>query len=103
MRPGPLRVRLFRNEGSLLDISESGALVRLSGPETLEAFREITLILDWQARPVLLRARVVRSVTHRVYLSDARLTRTEHHVGLEFVNLPPVALPALRELIRNEE
>jgi len=95
--PGPLGVRLFRSEGTLLNISLTGALVRLPRPQTSN--NEVTLILDWNDHALLLRARIVRSVHHRVQLPDAVLKRTEHHVALEFVNLPSQTTETLSRLL----
>lgn len=98
VRPGPLRVRVFRSEGSLIDISLSGAFVRLPRLEAVDA--EVTLIVDWDEKALLLRARVVRSVPQRVQLANAVLKRIEYHVALQFVGLPPETVTTLRELLR---
>lgn len=98
VRPGPLRVRLFRSEGTLIDISETGALVRLPRREAV-ALRPITLTVEWHENTVLLRVRVVRSTSHRIELPTAVLTRAEHHVAIEFVDLASPAAATLRRLI----
>lgn len=100
-RLGSLPIRLFRSEGTLVDISESGALVRLPRADTLETSREITLVVDSQEEPLLLRARVVRSSSQRLRLPTAPLARTVHDVGIEFVNLPARTATALSRLVRD--
>lgn len=99
VRPGPLRVRMYDSEGSLIDISESGALVRLSvrqGRDVLMPF-----VLDWNDRSILLRGRVVRSLSQAVASASSALGRTEHHVAFTFVNLPPESTMAVSELVQS--
>jgi hypothetical protein len=94
-----LRIRLQRSEGTLIDISQLGALVRLPIAHTPD--KHVTLHLEWNDETVQFRARIVRSTPHRVKLPTAVLARTEHHVGLEFRDLSQDSAAALRRLIRN--
>lgn len=99
VRPCPLRVRLHRTcEGLLIDISERGALVRL--PVVQVPTRQITLQLEWNGETLWLRARVVRSVPHRVQLAAAVLTRVEHDIGLEFEDVGPEDQVAIGRIMR---
>ncbi len=89
---------MYESEGSLIDISESGALLcqrAQQPPDTL-----ISLILDWNDESVLLRGRVVRSVSHRVQPASGMLARMAHRVALEFVDLPAQSVSALQRLTR---
>jgi hypothetical protein len=101
VQPGPLGVRLFRNEGTLIDISPKGARVRLPRPET--PGKQITPILDWNDEAVLLRGRVIWCAPHRVELPNAVLGRTEHHVAFEFAALPERSVEALTRLLARTE
>lgn len=102
VRTRPLRVRLHRTcEGLLIDISERGALVRL--PTVQVPTRQVTLQLEWDGDTLRLRARVVRSVPHRVQLPAAVLARIEHDVGLEFEEVRQENATALRHMIRQEQ
>jgi hypothetical protein len=87
-------------DGSLVDISELGGLVRLPTAQLPE--KDITLYLEWNDETVELRARAVRSTPHRVELPTAVLARTEYHVGVEFRDLSQNAAAALRRIIQEE-
>jgi hypothetical protein len=88
---------MHRSEGLLIDISESGALVRQSAQQTPDTL--ISLILDWNDESVLLRGRVVRSVPYRMELLSGVLARIEHLVASEFVDIPEKSASALRRVI----
>ena len=99
VRPGPLRVRLHRTcEGFLVDISATGALVRLPVAQTPE--KRIKLLLEWNAETVELLARVVRSTPHRMSTASATLARTEYQVAVEFSEIPGDAAPVLERLLQ---
>jgi len=99
VRPGALRVRLHRLAvGTVYDISEVGALVWLPTAQTPDT--TITLQIDWKGRAVILRGRVVRSTPHQVASQDPVLRRAEYHVAVEFPDLSPEALTAIREMVR---
>lgn len=98
VRPGPLRVRLHRlSAGTLIDVSELGALVWLPTAQTPD--KPITLQLEWKDDTVLLRGRVVRSAPHRLQSRDAVLGRTEHQVAVEFRELSEEALATVKRII----
>jgi hypothetical protein len=83
--PGPLKVALHEQDGVLVDISQSGACVRVAFPQvsdTVTAF-----IVKWE-EDILLRGRVVRSW----------VDRTQHRVGIEFVSLPVRSASQLQRL-----
>lgn len=102
IRLGPLRVRLHgTREGSLIDISELGALVRLPTPQTPD--KQISLHLEWKGETVELQARVIRSTPHRVELPTAVLARTEYQVALEFSDLSQDTVTTLRRIIGKED
>jgi hypothetical protein len=101
VRPGPLRVRLQRAlEGILVDISETGALVQVAS--AILPDREVVLNLEARDSILQLRARVVRSNPHQVQLATATVARREYHVAVEFSDLPPEQVVALRRLMKNE-
>lgn len=86
---------MYEKDGVLIDISESGACVRVPSaqlPDTLLAF-----IVRWDEENILLRGRVVRSRVQRPR-PDAVPIRIEHHVGLEFYQLPPHSVDQLHRL-----
>lgn len=86
-------------EGTLIDISELGALVQLPSAQTPE--KQITLSLEWKDEIVRLGARVVRSIPQRVQLRNAVLARSEYHVAIEFRDLVPDAATVLRRIIQS--
>ena len=63
VRPGPLKVRLHRLcQGTLIDISEAGALVWLPIEQVPD--KQVTLQVEWKGETVHLPARIVRVVSH---------------------------------------
>ena len=101
VRPGPLRVRLHRTcEGILVDISETGALVQV--PSSQAAQKHVTLQVEWHDVMVPLRARVIRSLPHRVQLATATLARAEYQVALEFSDISPAEATFLKMMVRGE-
>jgi hypothetical protein len=101
VKPGPLRIRLHRAlEGILVDISETGALVQV--PAAMAPDRDVVLNLEAGSSFLQLPARVVRSNPHQVQLASATLARKEYQVAVEFSDLPPEQVAALRRLIRSE-
>jgi hypothetical protein len=100
VHPGPLRVLLHRHcEGTLVDISESGALMKL--PTALPPDKSVTLHIDWGEAMVPVRARVVRSVPQPLHLEGATLARSEHHIAVEFGDLSEEASATLRRIIES--
>jgi hypothetical protein len=101
VRPGPLRVRLHRTcEGILVDISETGALVQVPSSQALQ--KHVTLQVEWHDVMVPLRARVIRSLPHRVQLATATLARAEYQVALEFSDISPAEATFLKMMVRGE-
>ena len=93
VNPGPLRVSLNGLwQGTLLDISEHGALVWLL-TELTE--KQVTLQIEWKGETVPLPSRIVRSRPHRVQ------SRTEYDVAFEFLILAPDAVTVLKHIVQN--
>lgn len=84
--PGPYKVALHEQDGVLVDISQSGACVRVAVPQLSDAVTPF--ILKWK-EDILLRGRVVRSW----------VDQTQHRVGIEFVGLPPRSESQLHALL----
>ena len=100
-RPGPLRVRLHRTcEGILVDISETGALVRL--PASQPPLKPITLQIEWQDSVLPLPGRVVRSSPHQLELENATIVRPAYHVAIEFSELSENAATLLKHIARKD-
>lgn len=79
-------VRLNVNiRGILVDLSEGGALLRLSKPQ--EAGRQVTLAIEEGSSPVHLAAKIIRSVPVSVETASATLKRTEYEVAVEFLDV----------------
>jgi len=85
----PLRVRLnVYREGTLVDLSQGGALVHLrSEPPAVSA--QVTLAIEWHERTLHLPARVVRLAARGGADAGKDPSQREHEVALEF--LPPGA------------
>jgi c-di-GMP-binding flagellar brake protein YcgR len=84
--PGPLRVALHEQDGVLMDISQSGACVRVALPQVSDAVTPF--IVKWE-EDILLSGRVVR------FWGD----RTQHRLGIEFVGLHPRSERQLQRLM----
>lgn len=98
IQPSPLRVRLHRScVGTLVNLSELGALVRLPTAQRVE--HSIALQLEWNDETVLLSGRVLRSTPHAMQTQDAVLARIEHKVALEFRDLSRDALVFVKRII----
>jgi hypothetical protein len=100
VRPGPLRVELESgSSGTLIDLSESGALLELPAPERVGS--RISFDLHWDATPVAMLGRVVRSTPR--YEGSWRVEWMEpihYHVAVEFFDLAAQCTTTLRELLR---
>jgi hypothetical protein len=96
--PGPFKVAMNEQDGVLVDISESGACVRVTFGCVSDAIT--AFILKWED-DILLRGRVVRSWVHRdePNAGAAAPARTQHRIGVEFVSLPPHSVGRLQQLI----
>ena len=96
-RPGPLRVRLSPSgAGTLVDISTTGALVRVEIPVRIDT--EVTLDLDWEATVVQLRGRVVRSMRAPAGARTAWTDAMAHDVAIQFVEVSSDAFAVLHRL-----
>jgi len=96
-RPHGVCVRVHRSEGLVLDISETGALIRLPVPQIADEL--IFMTLDWSAGFVRLGGRVVRAVPCLVQQPPDTPVRTEYLVAIEFVGLSEKSAAALQRLI----
>jgi hypothetical protein len=97
VHPGPLKVSMYARDGELIDISDSGAAIRASFPHSSGEF--LAFVLRWNDESILLRGRVVRSATHRIMPArDSGIAKIEHHIGVEFVSLPPHSVDQLKRL-----
>ena len=86
---------MYEQNGLLVNISESGACVRLLAQQPSDAV--LAFIVRWDQENILLRGRVVRSTMHRSR-PDAVIARVEHDVGVEFHQLPPHSVDQLQRL-----
>jgi CheY-like chemotaxis protein len=93
---GPLRVRIGGAIGLLVNVSATGALVRV--PEALAPESEWPALIEIEPEPVELRARVVRSHPLSIPLPGATARRPEYAVALAFTELPPRTKAALETL-----
>ena len=100
LRPGPLRVELASGRsGTLLDLSEFGALLDLPAPEPVD--RHISFDLHCDGGPVTLQGRVVRATPR--YDGAWRVEWVEplsYHVGVEFFDLAAQCATTLRVLLQ---
>jgi hypothetical protein len=86
-------------DGTLLDISESGALLDLATPEPVGSHIVFDLYCD--GGPVTLQGRVVRAIPR--YDGAWRVEWQEpdsFHIGIEFFDLAARCATTLRELLR---
>jgi hypothetical protein len=98
VRPGSLTVAMYEHDGTLLDVSETGALIRTNSAQAENDL--MAFVLRWKDESILLRGRVVRTVQHRTSTAtESGLRRTEHHVGVEFHRLPPHSILQLQRLV----
>jgi len=95
----PLRVRLnVYREGTLLDLSQGGALVLLhSEPPAVGA--QVTLAIESNERTLHLPARVVRSIARGVQNESAPQGQTKYQVALAFLTPAADAASDLARLV----
>ena len=88
-----------KESGTLVDISELGALLELVSPQRVDS--HIPFDLHWDAGPVRLHGRVVRSTPR--YEGPERVTwmePTSYHVAVEFFDVEAQSVTTLRDLLR---
>ena len=95
--PDAVCVRVERNEGFVIDISETGALLRL--PVAQRTGTVTVMTIDWSAGFVRLTGRIVRSVPYQVHQPSGAPVKTEHLVAIEFVGVSEKSAAALQRLI----
>lgn len=95
----PLRVRLnVYREGTLVDLSQGGALVHLrSEPPSVSA--QVTLAIEWTERTLHLPARIVRSIARDAPTESAAPRQPEYEVALEFLKVGTDDASTLARLI----
>ena len=97
IRPGPLRVRLSPSgTGALVDISTSGALVRVE--TTVSIGSDVTLDLEWEATTIRVQGRVVRSLRASVGARTAWTDATAYDVAIQFGEVSADAFAVLQRL-----
>jgi hypothetical protein len=100
VRPGPLRVDVQSGpSGTLIDLSEYGALLELPAPKPVGS--ALAFDLHWDGVPVRIQGRVVRSTPR--YEGSWRVEWMEpvnFHVAVEFFDLAAQCTTTLRELLR---
>lgn len=87
----------YAQDAQLIDISGSGACLRMRSPHASEDL--LAFVVRWNEETILLRGRVVRSAVERSWsIPDVSLARVDHHVGVEFFDLPPKSVVQLERL-----
>ena len=101
VRPGPLRVEIHGGaSGTLVDLSEYGALLELPAPERVGS--RLSFDLHWDDVPLVMHGRVVRSTPR--YEGSWRVEWMEpinYHVAVEFFDVAAQSTTTLRELLGN--
>jgi two-component system, cell cycle response regulator CpdR len=92
----PLQVQIAGTAGRLVNVSSSGALVRVRQGLTLD--HDSPMQIDVDPEPVELRARVVRSHAVSVPVPESAWQHQEYAVALAFTDIPPTAKKALKSL-----
>lgn len=92
----PLQVRVAGTPGRLVNVSASGALVRVRQGLTLD--RDSPMQIDVDPEPVEVRVRVVRSHAVSIPLPESAWQHQEYAVALAFTEIPPTAKKALKTL-----
>jgi hypothetical protein len=100
VRPGPLRAEIHGGaSGTLVDLSEYGALLELPGPERVGS--RLSFDLHWDDAPLVMHGRVVRSTPR--YEGSWRVEWMEplnYQVAVEFFDIAAQSTTTLRELLR---
>ena len=92
----PLQVHVAGSPGRLVNVSASGALVRVRQGLTLD--RDSPMQIDVDPEPVELRVRVVRSHAVSIPLPGSAWQDQEYSVALAFTEISPPAKKALKTL-----
>jgi two-component system cell cycle response regulator CpdR len=92
----PLPVRIGGATGRLMNVSATGALVRMT--ETVTPERECQAVIETDPDPAEIRARVVRSQPMPGPPPEEAAAGLEYAVALAFLDLPPAARAALEAL-----
>jgi len=92
----PLQVSIGGAIGLLVNISATGALVRM--PEALAPQTEWPTLIETEPEPVELRVRVIRSHALSIPLPGTTPRGSEYAVALAFTELPPKTRAALKTL-----
>ncbi len=83
---------------TLVDLSETGALIRTSSVPAKDALT--TFVLRWEGETIVLQGRVVRIAASPSWeATDSGLPATEHQAGVEFHGLPPQSASQLQRLV----
>ena len=92
----PLQVHIAGSPGRLVNVSASGALVRVQQRPSLEGDQPMQIDVD--PEPVEMRVRVVRSHGVSVALPESAWQGQEYAVAVAFAELTPTAKRALKML-----
>lgn len=92
----PLHVRIAGTPGRLVNVSASGALVRVH--QELRLDHDSPMQIDVDPEPVEVRVRVVRSHAVSIPLPEAKWQQQEYAMAFAFTEIPPAATKALETL-----
>ena len=96
-RPGPLRVRMSPSStGTLVDISASGALVRVD--RTADVDTDVTLDVEWGETVIQLHGRVVRTTRASAGARTVWAEAAEYDVAVHFTGVSAQAREVLSRL-----
>ena len=96
----PVRVNVT-GPGILIDLSETGALLRL--PRAQEPQKQVTVAIEGQPSVQPLPARVVRCTKVSVETETATLARTEYEVAVEFLGAGQQTAARIRLIIEAQK
>ena len=82
--------------GALVDISTTGALVRVDASVSINT--DVTLDLEWEETAIQLRGRVVRTMRAPIGARTIWAEATAYDVGIQFVEVSRDALAVLQRL-----
>lgn len=96
----PMRVNVT-NKGTLIDLSEGGALLLLG--RSYDLGKQIPVAIEAGTGTVHLAARVVRCTPAAAHTQPSTVGETSYHVAVEFLALTPGAAEALRQLLGQQD